>query len=133
MDSELARSLFILRCAMKLSTPRKTLPHYFVVGGKAELNLRSLKTIMQMQHLRCHEPHRVRNEIRSHMLAYNLIRGVMTEAAMEGNVQSWQSSFKATMTTLTEMLPVLGSIGNADGRLRGAAALLLATCGRQPP
>lgn len=81
---------------------------------QAELNLRSLKTIMQMEHLRCKEPHRVRNEIRAHMIAYNLIRGVMAEAAVLGNVQPWQISFKSTLTTVTDMLPVLGLIENAD-------------------
>jgi hypothetical protein len=81
---------------------------------QAELHLRSLKTIMQMEHLRCKEPHRVRNEIRMHMLAYNLIRGVMAEAAIEGDVQPWQISFKSTLTTVTDMLPVLGAISNAD-------------------
>ena len=81
---------------------------------QAELNLRSLKTIMQMEHLRCKEPHRVRNEIRAHMLAYNLVRGVMAEAAIEGRVQPWQISFKSTLTTMSDMLPVLGAISNAD-------------------
>jgi putative transposase len=81
---------------------------------QAELNLRSLKTIMQMDHLRCKEPHRVRNEIRAHMLAYNLIRGVMVEAATEGDIQPWQISFKSTLTTVTDMLPVLGLISNVD-------------------
>jgi IS4 transposase len=81
---------------------------------QAELNLRSLKTIMQMEHLRCHEPHRVRNEIRTQMLAYNLVRGVMAEAAIEGNVQPWQISFKSTLTTISDMLPVLGLIRHAD-------------------
>ena len=80
---------------------------------QAELHLRSLKTIMQMEHLRCKKPHRVRNEIRAHMLAYNLIRGVMAEAAMARDVQPWQISFKSTLTTVTDMLPVLGSITNA--------------------
>lgn len=81
---------------------------------QAELHLRSLKTIMQMEHLRCHKPHRVRNEIRAHMLAYNLIRGVMAEAAIEEDVQPWQISFKATLTTVTDMLPILALISNAD-------------------
>ncbi len=81
---------------------------------QAELHLRSLKTIMQMEHLRCKEPHRVRNEIRTHMLAYNLIRGVMAEAAIEGDVQPWQISFKSTLTTVSDMLPVLGALSNAD-------------------
>jgi len=77
---------------------------------QAELNLRSLKTVMQMDHLRCKQPHRVRNEVRAHMIAYNLIRQVMSEAAREAGVQPWRISFKATLTTLTDMLPVLGMI-----------------------
>lgn len=81
---------------------------------QTELNRRSLKTIMQMDHLRCKAPHRVRNEIRAHMLAYNLVRGVMAEAAIEGDVQPWQISFKATLTTISDMLPVLGLIRNPD-------------------
>ena len=81
---------------------------------QAELNLKSLKTIMQMEHLRCKKPHRVRNEIRAHMLAYNLIRQVMAEAVLERGVEPWQISFKSTLTTVTDMLPVLGLISNAD-------------------
>ncbi|MGI9467515.1 MAG: IS4 family transposase [Rubripirellula sp.] len=81
---------------------------------QAELSLRSLKTIMQMEHLRCKKPHRVRNEIRCHMLAYNLIRGVMAESALEANFEPWQISFKSTLTTVSDMLPVLGLISNAD-------------------
>ncbi len=77
---------------------------------QAELNLRSLKTVLQMDHLRCKNPHRVRNEIRAHIIAYNLIRQVLSEAAYEAGVQPWQISFKATMSTLTDMLPVLGLI-----------------------
>ncbi len=81
---------------------------------QAELNLRSLKTIMQMEHLRCKKPHRVRNEIRCHMLAYNLVRGVMAESALEADYEPWQISFKSTLTTVSDMLPVLGIISNAD-------------------
>lgn len=80
----------------------------------AELNLRSLKTVMQMEHLRCKAPHRVRNEFRAHLIAYNLIRQVMCEAAVQGNVQPWQISFKGAMQTLTEFLPILNSIRDAD-------------------
>jgi hypothetical protein len=91
---------------------------------QAELNLRSLKTVMQMEHLRCQKPHRVRNEVRAHMIAYNLIRQVMSEAACAAGVEPWRISFKATMTTLTEMLPVLGMIRDpAD-----LCCVLLACC-----
>ena len=91
---------------------------------QAELHLRSLKTVMQMEHLRCKKPHRVRNEVRAHMIAYNLIRQVMSEAASHAGVQPWQTSFKATMTTLVEALPVLGMIRDpAD-----LCCVLLACC-----
>jgi len=94
---------------------------------QAELNLRSLKTIMQMDHLRCKKPHRVRNELRAHMIAYNLIRQVMAEAAVEGGLQPWQISFKGTMSTVTEMLPVLGMISNANELYK----VLMASCRRR--
>lgn len=81
---------------------------------QAELNLRSLKSVMQMDHLRCKEPHRVRNELRAHFLAYNLIRQVMCDAALDGNLQPWQLSFKSTLSTLVEMLPTLNETTNAD-------------------
>jgi hypothetical protein len=81
---------------------------------QAELNLRSLKTVMQMEHLRCKKPHRVRNELRAHLIAYNLIRQVMCEAAVQGNVQPWQVSFKGAMQTLTEFLPILSSISDSE-------------------
>jgi hypothetical protein len=80
---------------------------------QAELNLRSLKTVMQMEHLRCKKPHRVRNELRAHLLAYNLIRQVMAEAAIQGNVEPWQISFKGTLATISDMLPVLGILKNS--------------------
>ncbi len=81
---------------------------------QAELNLKSLKTAMQMDHLRCKEPHRVRNEIRAHMIAYYLIRQVMCEAAVKGKVQPWQISFKNTLQTLNEMFPILSAIDDHD-------------------
>ena len=81
---------------------------------QAELNLRSLKTIMQMDHLRCKCPHRVRNELRTHLLAYNLIRQLMCDAAISGKLQPWQISFKGTLSTVVEMLPTLNVISNVD-------------------
>ena len=50
---------------------------------QAELHLRSLKIVLQMDHLRCKTPERVRNEFCTHLLGYNLIRGVMAAAALQ--------------------------------------------------
>jgi hypothetical protein len=74
---------------------------------QAELNLRSLKIVLQMDHLRCKTPHRVRNEIYVHLVAYNLIRQVLAAAATAAGVQPWTVSFKGALQTIDQMLPVL--------------------------
>lgn len=80
----------------------------------AELNLRSLKIVMQMDHLRCREPHRVRNEIYMHLLAYNLIRKVMAEAAMKAGVSPNEISFQGAVQTLNQFLPTLADAVSLD-------------------
>ena len=82
---------------------------------QAELNLRSLKVVLQMDHLRCKTPHRVRNEFYMHMVAYNLIRRVMAVAAFRSSVEPWTVSFKGALQTINRLLPVLStSLSTAD-------------------
>lgn len=75
----------------------------------AELHLRSLKVVLQMDHLRCKTPERVRNEFWTHLLGYNLIRGVMAAAALQSGRSPWEISFKGTLQTLSQLLPMLQS------------------------
>lgn len=63
---------------------------------QVELDLRSIKTVMQMGVLRCKSPEMVKKELAVHLLAYNLIRAVMAQAAFLGHVLPRQLSFKAT-------------------------------------
>jgi hypothetical protein len=88
---------------------------------QAELQLRSLKTVLQMDNLRCKQPHRVRNEFYMHLLAYNLLRRVMALAAIDRDVPPWQVSFKGTLQTLDHFLPLLASCMPLDA---GCAALI---------
>lgn len=93
---------------------------------EAELNLRSLKTVMQMDHLRCKQPHRVRNELRMHLVAYNLMRELIAEAARAAAVSPCQVSFKGALQTVNQFLPVLltriATQDWVDGLLRSIAA-----------
>jgi hypothetical protein len=83
---------------------------------QAELNLRSLKTVLTIEHLRCKTPHRARNELYMHLLGYNLIRKAMALAASDSGICPWQVSFKGTLQTLNTFLPLLGSsMDIADG------------------
>lgn len=65
-----------------------------------ELDLRSIKTVMQMEVLRCKSPQMVRKEIAVHMLAYNLVRAVMAQAAYLGKVLVRKLSFKGALQLL---------------------------------
>jgi hypothetical protein len=67
----------------------------------AELDLRSIKQVMQMDVLRCKTPEMVRKELWMHLLAYNLVRRLMAAAAAAAKLQPRQISFKGTLQTLT--------------------------------
>src|SRR3954453_8254323 len=60
----------------------------------AELDLRSLKQVLQMDVLRCKTPELVRKELWTHILAYNLIRAVMAQAATRYGIEPRSISFK---------------------------------------
>jgi hypothetical protein len=73
----------------------------------AEINLRSLKTMMNMDVLRCQTPEMVRKEIWAHLLAYNLIRTVIAQAALAHGKHPQQLSFTRAMRTLEAFRPTL--------------------------
>lgn len=73
----------------------------------AEINLRSLKTMMNMDVLRCQSPEMVRKEIWAHLLAYNLIRTVIAQAAAKHDKHPRQISFTRAMRTLEAFRPTL--------------------------
>lgn len=80
--------------------PRQELATAFRCRWHAELDLRSIKDVMQMDVLRCKTPAMVRKEIWMHLLAYNLIRKLMAQAAAEAGVSPRDLSFKGTLQTL---------------------------------
>jgi len=84
----------------------------------AELDLRYLKETMQMRVLRCKTPELVRKEIWAHILAYNLVRTVMAQAASAHGLEPRSISFKGALQTLEAFQPVLALRGEQDAALR---------------
>lgn len=75
---------------------------------QAELNLRSVKTVLHLDVLRGKTPEMVRKELWMHFLAYNLIRTLMAQAARKHERQPGTLSFKATLQTVNAFtLPLL--------------------------
>ena len=77
----------------------------------AELDLRSLKRTMQMEILRCKTPELVRKEIWTHLLAYNLIRTIIAQAATRHGIAPRSISFKGAIQTLEAFQPVIAIQG----------------------
>jgi hypothetical protein len=73
----------------------------------AELDLRALKQTMQMDVLRCLSPQMVGKEVWAHLLAYNLLRGLMARAAEEGGLLPLQVSFKGCLQVVHAFAAVL--------------------------
>lgn len=66
-----------------------------------ELCLRDLKTTLQMDKLSCETPEMVRKEIYTHLLAYNVIRAQIAQAAYYLSMLPHQISFKGTIQAIT--------------------------------
>jgi hypothetical protein len=79
----------------------------------AELDLRAIKQVMAMEILRCKTPGMVRKEIWMHLLAYNLLRTLLADAAQTVGVAPRELSFKGALQTLNAFAPVWSS-GDVD-------------------
>ena len=77
-----------------------------------ELDLRSIKSVMKMECLRCKTPELVRKEIWTHVLAYNLIRTIMAQAASTHELEPRSISFKGTLQTLEAFQPMIAMLGH---------------------
>jgi Transposase DDE domain len=88
-------------------TTREDLATLYRARWNNELDLRSIKSTMQMHHLRCKTPELVRKEIWTHILAYNLIRTVIAQAAAIHDLMPRSISFKGACQTLEAFQPVV--------------------------
>lgn len=86
---------------------REELAELYHCRWDAEINLRSLKTMMHMDVLRCQTPEMVRKEIWAHLLAYNLIRTVIAQAAVQHGKHPRKISFTRAMRTLESFRPTI--------------------------
>jgi Transposase DDE domain len=72
-----------------------------------ELDLRSIKSIIQMDVLRCETPEMVRKEVWVHLLGYNLIRALMSDAAAAQGCHPRELSFTGALQTVRAFQEVM--------------------------
>jgi hypothetical protein len=91
---------------------------------EGEIDIRSVKSVMKMDVLRCKTPEMVRKEIWAHLLAYNLLRTVMAVAAAESDVEPRKISFKGAKQAVTAFAPKIEA-APPEGRAALIDALLM--------
>ena len=69
---------------------------------RAELYLRDIKSTLGMDQLKCKSPEMVRREIYVNLIAYNLVRIQIAEAAYASGIQPHQISFSSTVDTILQ-------------------------------
>lgn len=83
-----------------------------------ELDLRTIKSEMGMECLRCKTPELVRKEIWIHVLAYNLIRTIMAQAAANNGLLPRTISFTGALQTLEAFRPAIATVGSHNAFTR---------------
>jgi hypothetical protein len=91
-----------------------------------ELDLRSIKQSLGMHHLSCKTPMMVRKEVWKHLLAYNLIRVRMAQAAAVHGAIPRRLSFNDAKTLIHNFAPYLANTTSGAEHRRIEAELLMA-------
>jgi hypothetical protein len=76
---------------------KRELSRLYQQRWQVELDFRNIKTTLAMDVLRCQTPQMVHKELWAGLLAYNVIRLLMAQAAHEAGVHPRQLSFKHTV------------------------------------
>jgi hypothetical protein len=95
-----------------------------------ELDIRTIKSYLKMEHLSCQTPFMVEKELWAHMLAYNLVRKVAAQAALENDVLPRSISFTAARQLVVGVWQKLTE-GTAAERQRRGQKLLRALKGER--
>ena len=93
---------------------KESLAELYGLRWQVEIDLRHLKTTMQMEHIQSKSPEMVRKEFYVHLLAYNLIRTTLWESGIKHQVHPLRLSFKGAIQHVLNFVPILAITGHRD-------------------
>jgi len=91
----------------------QALDELYRLRWRIELDLRTIKDEMGMELLRCKDPQMVQKEVAVYLLAYNLVRAAMAQAAVLADVLPRALSFKGAVQVLGAFHEQLRHCGRA--------------------
>lgn len=80
--------------------PADAIRELYAQRWNIELHFAQIKTTLGLDVLRCHSPAMIEKELQIHLIAYNLVRGLMQKAAHLHHVPLERISFKGSLDTL---------------------------------
>ena len=86
--------------------PRSEVLGAYRLRWNVELDLRSLKSVMGMDILSCKSPDMIEKEIWTYILAYNLVRQLICQAAERHSIEPRLISFTGAIQTFNAFLPL---------------------------
>ena len=100
-----AKQFKVVTTILALSIDGKQIGDLYKRRWDGGVDIRSIKSTMQMDILSCRTPDTVHKEIWTHLLAYNLLRTIMAVAANENDIEPRKVSFKGAKQALTAFAP----------------------------
>lgn len=104
--------------------PAEEIAALFRRRWRLELCFRDIKTSMGMEEMRCKTPEMVHKELLMYLIAHNLIRSLMAEAATIHDADLERISFKGSVDTLRQYSAALAQARNRKQRSRLLRELL---------
>ena len=98
----------------------------------AEIDIKHLKTTMQMEHLPSKTPEMVRKDFYVHLLAYNLIRAVQFFASRQHGVDPLALSFQATIQHVSSFSSLLAHATEEQGSYEYTQLIYLVSTEKLP-
>ncbi len=96
-EVKVGKKILVSTLCSPRKTPKAELERLYGQRWHVELDLRNIKTTLGMAVLSCKTPQMCEKELWVYLLAYNLIRLLMAEAALRAGVLPRQLSFKHTL------------------------------------
>lgn len=108
---------------------RPELQSLYAKRWNVELDLRAIKDVLDMEMLRSQSPEMLEKEVWAKLLAYNLIRLTMAEAALKYDRDPRKLSFTGAIQTINAFVPLMHNLDGErwqrmyEGLLRSIASL----------
>ena len=125
--------ILVTTCVDPVTYPAVELAELYLRRWRVELFLRDIKTTLQLDVLSCKNPQMLYRELLMHLIAYNLIRCLMVEAASIHDVDLERISFKGSVDTLRHYSLVIAQARSRRQRVQLINDMLAALAGDPLP